>query len=140
MPPLAALRAQWKARDGDPWDAVDRAALLRALARTRLRQTPGTGRIRYSNLGVGVLGHVLVAASNAADYGELVRSRICDPLGMTDTVLLPDRDQAQREASATAGAAGPPATGRSPACPALVRCAPRPPTCSPSCTPSCAPT
>ena len=98
VPPLAALRAQWKAWDGDPWDAVDRAALLRALARTRLRQTPGTGRIRYSNLGVGVLGHVLVAASNAADYGELVRSRICEPLGMVDTVLRPDREQAQREA------------------------------------------
>jgi serine-type D-Ala-D-Ala carboxypeptidase/endopeptidase len=98
MPFAAALRAQWKARDGDPWDAVDRASLLNALAMTRLRQTPGTGRIAYSNLGAGVLGHALVAASPHDDFGELVRSRMCEPLGMPDTVLLPDTDQARRQA------------------------------------------
>jgi serine-type D-Ala-D-Ala carboxypeptidase/endopeptidase len=98
MPLPAAVWAQWKARDGDPWEAIDRAALLTALGKSRLRRTPGTGRIAYSNLGAGVLGHALVAAAADRDFGELVRSRICDPLGMADTVLLPDREQAAREA------------------------------------------
>ena len=98
LPFLAAVRAQWRARDGDPWEAIDRAALLTALGDSKLRRTPGGNRIAYSNLGAGVLGHALVAAAAARDFGELVRSRICDPLGMADTVLLPDRDQTQREA------------------------------------------
>ncbi|RYV52805.1 serine hydrolase domain-containing protein [Pengzhenrongella frigida] len=98
MPLPAAVRTQWKARDGDPWEAIDRAALLTALARTRLRRTPGTGRIAYSNFGAGVLGHALVAAADSRDFGELVRSRVCEPLGMADTVLLPDREQTEHEA------------------------------------------
>ena len=97
MPLAAALRTQWKARDGDPWEAIDRAALMAALARTRVRRTPGTGRIVYSNMGAGVLGHALVAAAGCEDFGELVRSRVCEPLRMADTVLLPDPEQAERE-------------------------------------------
>jgi CubicO group peptidase (beta-lactamase class C family) len=126
MPLLAAVRQSWKARAGDPWEAIDRPALLKALAGTRLARTPGTGRIAYSNLGAGVLGHALVAAAGATDYGELVQARICRPLGMTDTVLLPDASRRSGRRTATAGAAGPPATGRSPACPAPVHCAPPP--------------
>jgi CubicO group peptidase (beta-lactamase class C family) len=98
MSTLAALRTQWKARDGDPWEAIDRAALLTALARARLRSAPGTGRIAYSNLGAGVLGHALVAAAGSRDYEELVQIRICTPLGLPDTVLKPSRQQAKREA------------------------------------------
>ena len=98
MPLAAALRAQWKARDGDPWEPIDRTALLKALAATRLRQTPGTGPIAYSNLGAGVLGHALVAASGHHYFDDLVRTRICRPLCMTDTVLLPDAAQATRQA------------------------------------------
>ena len=95
VPLPAALLAQWRARDGDPWEAVDRAGLLAALAGTTLRRTPGTGRIAYSNLGAGVLGHALVAAAGSRDFGELVRARVCGPLGMADTVLVPDRRQAR---------------------------------------------
>ncbi|HEX8511286.1 MAG TPA: serine hydrolase domain-containing protein, partial [Propionibacteriaceae bacterium] len=98
MPLPAAAWTQWKARDGDPWEAIDRDALLTTLARTRLRRTPGTGRIAYSNFGAGVLGHALVAAADHRDYGELVRSRVCEPLGMINTVLLPDQEQTEREA------------------------------------------
>ncbi|WP_127782439.1 serine hydrolase domain-containing protein [Rhodococcus sp. X156] len=98
MPLRAAIWAAWKARAGDPWKEIDRAALLTALGETELRHTPGTGRIAYSNLGAGVLGHALVAAAARHDFGELVQSRICEPLGMVDTVLLPNREQAQREA------------------------------------------
>ena len=94
----AAFLAQWRGRDGDPWEAVDRQALLTTLAGTRLRRTPGTGRVAYSNFGAGLLGHALVASSGSRDFGALVHARICGPLGMSDTVLLPDREQAQREA------------------------------------------
>ncbi len=38
----------------------------------------------YSNLGGGLLGHVL-ARRAGTDYETLARSRICDPLGMKDT-------------------------------------------------------
>ena len=38
----------------------------------------------YSNLGVGLLGHVLSLRAGMS-YEALVRSRICDPLGLKDT-------------------------------------------------------
>ena len=38
----------------------------------------------YSNLGGGLLGHVLALRAGMS-YEALVRSRICDPLGMNDT-------------------------------------------------------
>jgi len=38
----------------------------------------------YSNLGVGLLGHAMSLRAGMS-YEALVRSRICDPLGMTDT-------------------------------------------------------
>ena len=48
-------------------------------------------QFEYSNLGVGLLGHVLTLRAGKS-YEELVRSRICDPLGMKDTrvTLTPD--------------------------------------------------
>ena len=41
-------------------------------------------RYEYSNLGVGLLGHVLSLRAGT-DYETLVRSRVCNPLGMNDT-------------------------------------------------------
>ncbi|HTY64554.1 MAG TPA: serine hydrolase [Acidobacteriota bacterium] len=41
----------------------------------------------YSNLGVGLLGHVLTLAAGK-DYETLVRTRICQPLGMIDTAIM----------------------------------------------------
>jgi CubicO group peptidase (beta-lactamase class C family) len=38
----------------------------------------------YSNLGVGLLGHVLALRARVS-YEALVRSRVCDPLGLKDT-------------------------------------------------------
>jgi CubicO group peptidase (beta-lactamase class C family) len=38
----------------------------------------------YSNLGVGLLGHVLSLHAGMS-YEALVRSRVCDPLGLNDT-------------------------------------------------------
>lgn len=98
VPLRVALALQWRARDGDPWAAVDRAVLLQAVAGARLRRTPGTGRLAYSNVGAGLLGHALVAAAGSSGYGALVRERVTGPLGMADTVLLPGPGLAAREA------------------------------------------
>jgi len=38
----------------------------------------------YSNLGVGLLGHVLTLRAGMS-YEAMVRSRVCDPLGLKDT-------------------------------------------------------
>jgi serine-type D-Ala-D-Ala carboxypeptidase/endopeptidase len=40
----------------------------------------------YSNLGGGLLGHVLSLAAGK-DYETLIRTRICQPLGMNDTTI-----------------------------------------------------
>jgi CubicO group peptidase (beta-lactamase class C family) len=98
VPFASVLRWQLLDRDSDPYAPIDRAALLDALDRTRLRRTPGTGRMAYSNVGVGLLGHALVAAAGSADYDSLVRERICVPLGMPDTMVVPDPARAVRVA------------------------------------------
>ena len=48
-----------------------------------LRRSPGE-KYEYSNLGVGLLGHVL-ALKAETDYEKLVIERVCKPLGMNDT-------------------------------------------------------
>ncbi len=44
------------------------------------------GRFEYSNVGVGLLGHVL-ALKSGIGYEKLVRQRILQPLGMKDTAI-----------------------------------------------------
>jgi serine-type D-Ala-D-Ala carboxypeptidase/endopeptidase len=63
------------------WFTVDH--LYAGLPATRLRRAPGD-RPRYSNLGYGLLGHVL-ALRAGRDYEQLVHERICRPLGLSDT-------------------------------------------------------
>ena len=49
--------------------------------------TRGIGeKYEYSNLGVGLLGHIL-ALRAGTDYETLVRKRICQPLKMSDTKI-----------------------------------------------------
>ncbi len=57
--------------------------LYRFLSGYQLTRDIGS-QYEYSNLGGGLLGHVL-ARRAGMDYETLVRSRICDPLGMKDT-------------------------------------------------------
>jgi serine-type D-Ala-D-Ala carboxypeptidase/endopeptidase len=57
--------------------------LYAGLPATRLRRAPGD-RPRYSNLGYGLLGHVL-ALRAGRDYEQLVQERICRPLELEDT-------------------------------------------------------
>ncbi|MEU9127859.1 serine hydrolase domain-containing protein [Kitasatospora sp. NPDC048540] len=67
----------------DPYATFSAAHLLRALPRTPVRGTPGA-QVRYSNLGTGLLGLVLANAAGQR-YQDLLRSRICGPLGLIDT-------------------------------------------------------
>ncbi|SIQ83352.1 beta-lactamase class C [Alkalispirochaeta americana] len=55
----------------------------------------GAGKVRYSNLGMAVLGHILAMVCGKP-YGEAVRSLILDPLGMNDTRLDPEDYSAGR--------------------------------------------
>ena len=48
--------------------------------------TPGT-RFEYSNLGYGILGRLITNVAGA-EYRDIVRQRILDPLGMTATTYL----------------------------------------------------
>jgi CubicO group peptidase (beta-lactamase class C family) len=49
-------------------------------------QWPSGQREDYSNLGMGLLGHVL-SLHAGADYEPLIKTRICAPLGMTNTAI-----------------------------------------------------
>jgi D-alanyl-D-alanine-carboxypeptidase/D-alanyl-D-alanine-endopeptidase len=59
------------------------ADLYEAVTRTGIR--PGIGeKVRYSNLGFGLLGHILGLAG-AKPYQDLITERVCRPLGLEDT-------------------------------------------------------
>jgi len=55
------------------------------LSKCTLRWPPGTRR-EYSNLGFGLLGHV-IAMKAGKDYETLLVERICKPLGMNSTQI-----------------------------------------------------
>jgi len=60
----------------------------------------------YSNLGVGLLGHVLALRAGMS-YEALVRSRICEPLGMADTRITLTPEMKARLATGHNGAGKP---------------------------------
>ena len=80
----------------DPYAGITVPGLYDALGRARLRRTPGTGRPRYSNFAMAVLGQALADHLGSADYASLVRERVCEPLGLRDTVVVPDAVQEER--------------------------------------------
>lgn len=67
----------------DPYADFSEQDLLDALVRTRPKEAPGV-RLRYSNFGFGLLGYVLARRSGTS-YDELVRHRLCAPLGLAET-------------------------------------------------------
>jgi serine-type D-Ala-D-Ala carboxypeptidase/endopeptidase len=80
----------------DPYACITVPGLYDALGRARLRRTPGTGRPRYSNFAMAVLGQALADHLGHRDYASLVRARVCEPLDLRDTVVVPDADQEER--------------------------------------------
>jgi D-alanyl-D-alanine-carboxypeptidase/D-alanyl-D-alanine-endopeptidase len=71
--------------------------LYQFLSGYKLPRDPGS-EIEYSNLGVGLLGHIL-AQRNGSDYETLVRVRITKPLGMADTGITLSSPLEQRMAT-----------------------------------------
>ncbi|MFI0908285.1 serine hydrolase domain-containing protein [Streptomyces sioyaensis] len=65
----------------------DTERLLRAFARTRPRNRPGT-RWRYSNFGLALLGPAMSRAAGDG-YAALLTDRVLRPLGLTGTTLGP---------------------------------------------------
>ena len=74
------------------------------LSRYKLTRDPGA-QYEYSNLGVGLLGHVLSLRAGMS-YEAMVRSRICEPLGLKDTrVTLTPEMKARLAVGHSGGAA-----------------------------------
>lgn len=70
----------------DPYADYDGARLLAFLKNHQLRRAPGA-MYEYSNLGAGLLGFALAARAGMS-YGELLRRRILEPLGMKETGVV----------------------------------------------------
>jgi D-alanyl-D-alanine-carboxypeptidase/D-alanyl-D-alanine-endopeptidase len=81
LPHSFVLRSLRHRRNPYAWFTIN--DLYAGLPATRLRREPG-GRPRYSNLGYGLLGHVLALRAGCG-YGQLVQERVCHPLGLADT-------------------------------------------------------
>jgi CubicO group peptidase (beta-lactamase class C family) len=81
--------------------SFDRPMFWAALARIRLTAAAPPCEAAYSNFGMALLGQLL-AEHYKTSWGELVRARITEPLGMNDTVI-PLGDKASRMAPAFAG-------------------------------------
>lgn len=74
--------------DGDFWQLrrsfPDTAELWQILADTAATTTPANAKFKYTNIGYGLLGLVLEAATGLS-YEDLSHQRILDPLGLKDT-------------------------------------------------------
>lgn len=81
--PVTMARAFWAAPLGRNFFSTDIAQLLEE-ARAGALETRGT--YVYSTLGAATAG-LAVAAATGMDYPELMRTRLFDPLGMTDTAV-----------------------------------------------------
>jgi serine-type D-Ala-D-Ala carboxypeptidase/endopeptidase len=67
----------------NPYARFSEQDLYRAVANFRIRRGIGT-KSRYSNLGFGLLGHVLARAAGTT-YEDLLVERVCQPLGLDET-------------------------------------------------------
>lgn len=82
--------------DGDFWQLwrrfPDRAELLQIVCAPQAAVLPRNERFKYSNIGFGLLG-LIIEAATGQPYADVVASGIIDPLGLRDTgpELNPDR-------------------------------------------------
>ncbi len=82
------------ANPANPYKDYSVEQLYHCLASYQLTRDIGS-QYEYSNLGAGLLGHVL-ARQARMDYEILVRSRICDPLGMNSTRITLSPEMKER--------------------------------------------
>ena len=83
-----------------PYAGYTVADLYRYLS--RLTPPPSDPRYSYSNVGYGLLGHILERQSGQS-YGELVASLVTGELGMSDTGIEPTADMRARIAQGHSG-------------------------------------
>jgi D-alanyl-D-alanine-carboxypeptidase/D-alanyl-D-alanine-endopeptidase len=88
---------RWLGDRHNPDAGLSVEELYASLARTKLRRRPGE-RVKYSNLGAGLLGQALACAAGQP-YEELIRERLCRPLGMGNTIIAPSDQQRTRLAT-----------------------------------------
>lgn len=81
----------------NPYGKYDGKQLAEGLAEIELKAIDKPG-FAYSNLGMGLLGEAL-AHQAGMSYGDLVRTRIFDPLQMKDTTVTPTNAQLDRMAT-----------------------------------------
>ena len=86
-----------------PFPAYSQADLYAALNSGPLKYQPGS-RYEYSNFGFGLLAHVL-ARRGGKSFEEMLVTRICEPLGMKSTRIVPDAGMRARLAPAHADVA-----------------------------------
>ena len=67
----------------NPYSNYSKEELYDYLSKRKIKKRAGT-TWSYSNCGYAILGHVCEKVTNSS-YEELVKSRICKPLGMEDT-------------------------------------------------------
>jgi serine-type D-Ala-D-Ala carboxypeptidase/endopeptidase len=82
--PKGFLRIALRER-ANPYASYTAAQPHAAIAATKPRREPGR-KLRYSNYGAGLLGHVLELRTGQS-YEQLVAERITGPLGLTDTAI-----------------------------------------------------
>ena len=82
----------------NPYAVYDATKLYAFLSSYQLTRYPGV-QWEYSNLGGGLLGHVLARRAGTS-YEQLVKTRILDPLGMANTSITLTSNQRQRLATA----------------------------------------
>jgi D-alanyl-D-alanine-carboxypeptidase/D-alanyl-D-alanine-endopeptidase len=92
---LPRLPVNFAPRDSsNPYADYTFPDLYDGLGSCELSADPGE-RYEYSNLGMGLLGHILELKSGLS-YEPLVVGRICRPLGMKDTLATLDENQRKR--------------------------------------------
>jgi serine-type D-Ala-D-Ala carboxypeptidase/endopeptidase len=94
--------ADWE----DPYADYTVAQMYAFLSRYDPPDPPSPRAYAYSNLGMGLLGHLL-ALRSGADYPELLAERVLRPLGMTSTACRVDAAMQARLAPGHDGAGWP---------------------------------
>ena len=78
----------------NPWAHYRDKDLYEFLSKYKFKREPGE-KHEYSNVGMGLLGHLLALRAGRS-YEDLLRKRICAPLGMKDTVITLSPEQEER--------------------------------------------
>jgi serine-type D-Ala-D-Ala carboxypeptidase/endopeptidase len=85
------------ANPGDPYAKYKQKDLYDFLKTWKPSRDIGS-KFEYSNLGAGLLGHALSRRAGV-DYGQLIATRISQPLGMGDTTVKLSEEQERRLAT-----------------------------------------